>query len=230
LRLRFSDAEPVFAGDEAQVRFVLSSTASHYQIGLSWPGQDVVSASVMPNVPQQLFLPLQTPRRGWLRPGRLRLQTVYPLGIVRCWSWVDLDVQVLVYPAAVAEDYHLCSSGEAQDDGGAVVPGGDEYYALKPYREGESRSRIAWKQFAAGRGLFVREYAQWRGGDVMLDYAVVPDPDVETRLSKLCYCALQLHEQGRSFGLRLPGQPEIAIGAGEAHLRSVLTALALFPA
>ena len=54
------------------------------------------------------------------------------------------------------------------------------------------------------------------------------DPDLELRLSKLCYCACFLHAQGRAFGLSLPNQPIIAIDGGERHLRTVLAALAKF--
>jgi uncharacterized protein (DUF58 family) len=155
------------------------------------------------------------------------MQTFYPLGILRCWSWLDLDVALLVYPKPLEADYRLCSSGEG-DDGNEAVGGGDEYFSLKPYVEGESRSRIAWKQYAAGRGLFVREYADFRGGEIMLDLSVIPDPDLESRLSKLCYCALQLHEQGRVYGLRLPGKAVLDAADGDQQLHAVLLALALY--
>jgi uncharacterized protein (DUF58 family) len=228
LRLRFIDADPVFAGDVAQVRLELLSKASHQQLELSWPQQDAAMVSIQPSIPQVVLLPQQASRRGVLRPGRFRMQTFYPLGIVRCWSWLDLDVEILVYPKPEPADLQQCSSGEGDDDGGEVVAGGDEYFSLKPYVEGESRSRIAWKQFAAGRGLFVREYADLRGGKVMLDLSVVPDPDLELRLSRLCYCALQLHEEGREYGLRLPGSVVIDAAAGDQQLHVVLAALALY--
>ena len=228
LRLRFVDAEPVFAGDVAQVRFELLSTASHQQLEFSWPQQDAVLVSVQPAIPQVVLLPQQTARRGMLRPGRFRMQTFYPLGIVRCWSWLDLDVDILVYPKPEVADLRQCSSGEGDDDGGEVVAGGDEYFSLKPYVEGEPRSRIAWKQYAAGRGLFVREYADLRGGKVILDLSVMPEPDLEVRLSKLCFCALQLHEEGREYGLRLPGRAAIETAGGDKQLHAVLTALALY--
>ncbi|HQQ75380.1 MAG TPA: DUF58 domain-containing protein [Pseudomonadales bacterium] len=230
LRLRFIDAAPVLAGDEAVIRFEIASLAAHQQLELAWPEHMPVTLSVAANEPRVLLLPLHTTRRGWLRPGRLRFQTVYPLGIVRCWSWLDLGVQVLVYPAPVEADYRLCSSGQGDEDAGSIIAGGDEFFALKPYVEGEARSRIAWKQYAAGRGLFVREYAEWKGSDLMLDFSVMTDADLELRLSKLCYCARQLHQHGRAFGLLLPGAPRLAPAAGDQQLHAVLSALALYQA
>jgi len=227
LRLRFIDAEPVFSGDVVLARFELLSTALHQQLEFSWPQQESISATVHRSVPQVILLPHKTSRRGFLRPGRFRMQTFYPLGIVRCWSWLDLDVELLVYPKPEAADFHTCSSGNGEDNGG-IVAGGDEYYSLKPYAEGESLSRVAWKQYAAGRGLFVREYVDLRGGEVMLDFSMMSDPDIELRLSKLCYCALQLHEKSRAYGLKLPGKAVIEVSTGEQQLHAVLAALALY--
>jgi uncharacterized protein (DUF58 family) len=229
LQLRFVDADPVFAGEVLHARIELSAKSLRQQLVFNWPEQQAVAFTVFPDKPAMLLLPHATQKRGVMRLGRLRLQSVYPLGIVRCWSWLDLAVQAMVYPVPVEADYRFCSRGNAEE--GVVadrVVGGDEYFALKPYVTGEQNSRIAWKQFAAGRGLFVREYAEERGGEVMLDFSVMSDLDLELRLSKLCYCACFLHAQGRAFGLILPHQPAIAVDHGEPHLRAVLAALASF--
>ncbi|HSC75032.1 MAG TPA: DUF58 domain-containing protein [Pseudomonadales bacterium] len=227
LRIRFIDAEPVFSGDVAHARFELCSTASHRQLEFSWPQQESTWAAVQPSIPEVILLPQKTHRRGLLSPGRFRLQTFYPLGIVRCWSWLDLDVTFLVYPKPEEADFRQCSSSDGDEDGG-VIAGGDEYFALKSYSEGESLSRIAWKQFAAGRGLFVREYAELSGGTVMLDLSVMTEQDLEVKLSKLCYCAIKLHEAGRVYGLRLPNQTVIDAASGDQQLHLVLSALALY--
>ncbi len=228
LRIRFIDVAPVFAGDIAQARFELFSTALHQQLVFGWPLQGAVFATVQPAKPEVLLLPMQTNQRGILRPGRFRMQTVYPLGLVRCWSWLDLDVELLVYPKPEEADFRECSSGDGDEDGAAAVSGGDEYFSLKPYTEGESQSRIAWKQYAAGRGLFVREYTDMRGGEVILDLSVMQDADLEKKLSKLCYCALQLNKQGRAYGLQLPGISLIEAASGDQQLHAVLTALARY--
>ena len=229
VQLRFIDVEPVFASEVLTARIELSAASLRQQLCFNWPEQPSVSVSIFADAPTLLLLPHATKKRGMIQLGRLRLQSVYPLGVVRCWSWLDLAVQALVYPAPVEADYRFCSRGD-NEQGVAVerAVGGDEYFPLKPYTVGEANSRIAWKQFAAGRGLFVREYAEERGGEVMLDFSVMNEPDIELRLSKLCYCACFLHGQGRAFGLLLPNQPVIAVDSGEMHLRSVLTALAMF--
>ncbi len=228
LRLRFIDAEPVFAGDVVIARFELHSVALHQQLEFSWPQQESTMATVLPSISQIMLLHHKTNKRGLLRPGRFRMQTLYPLGIVRCWSWLDLDVELLIYPKPETADFLLCCSGYGDESRSEIVAGSDEYFSLKSYVEGESLSRVAWKQYAAGRGLFVREYADLRGGEIMLDLSVMSDSSIELRLSKLCYCALQLHEQSRVYGLKLPGKTVIEAAAGDQQLRAVLTALALY--
>jgi uncharacterized protein (DUF58 family) len=226
LRLRFVDAEPVFVGETAHFRFELASSAAHQQLEMFWPDQSPTLINLENTVGSYVLLQHRTLKRGVMKPGRFCLHTYFPLGMVRCWTWLDLDASVVVYPKPVEEDYRACSTGDG-DEGAMAAYGSDEYFSLKPYVEGESLSRIAWKQYAAGRGMFVRDYTELKGGSVWLDFSVMTDANIEIRLSKLCYCALQLQQLNRPFGLKLPAQT-IDVASGDAHLRSVLRALALY--
>ncbi|HQQ63946.1 MAG TPA: DUF58 domain-containing protein [Pseudomonadales bacterium] len=226
LRIRFIDAEPVFAGETASVRFEFASSSAHQQLEMFWPGQSHTMINLEKTVGSYIFLQHQTHRRGVFAPGRFCLQTYFPLGIVRCWTWLDLAANVIVYPEPQEADFHECVTGEG-DEGTVAVHGSDEYFSLKPYTEGESLSRIAWKQYAAGRGMFVRDYTELKGGSVWLDFNAMTDANTETKLSKLCYCALQLQQLNRPYGLKLPAQT-IDVATGDAHLRTVLRALALY--
>ena len=229
VQLRFVGAEPVFSGEAIHTRFSLHAISLRQKIELHWPQQPIVSVTIFPEEPSFITLTHATATRGTMQLGRLHLQSVYPLGVVRCWSWLDFGVSVLVYPKPVEADYRLCCrGGNTKEAAIEQVIDGDEYFSLKPYAVGEPNSRIAWKQYAAGRGLYVREYSEERGGEVILDFSVMNDPDLELRLSKLCYCACFLYEQGRAFGLSLPNRPDIPVASGEKHWRTVLTALALF--
>lgn len=227
LQLRFVSAEPVFAGDVAQFTVELTSASSHQQLLLGWPEASETMVSVQAGVPVYCRLSYPAPKRGVFRPGRFRLQTFFPLGVIRCWSWLDLCAEVLVYPAPLEADYRQYAGGDS-DDQGMMVAGSDDFFALRNYVTGDSLSRVAWKQYAAGRGLFVREYVDYRGSDIWLDFQAMPDPDPEVRLSKLCFCALQLAASGRPFGLRLL-QEKIEPASGDVHLKQVLRALAECP-
>lgn len=227
LRVRFVSAEPVFAGEQAQCRFELVATSSRQQLSLDWPGSPAVRVSLQAGVPAYVDVPCTALRRGVFQPGRVRLQSDFPLGLIRCWTWLDLCCEVVVYPAPVQADFRDYAQGEG-DDSGRMVAGTEDYFALRSYQPGDPLSRVAWKQFAAGRGVFVQEYVDYRGADIWLDYAVMPHADPEMRLSKLCFCVLQLGESGRLFGVSLP-QQRFAPAAGHEHVQRVLRALAVCP-
>lgn len=227
LTLRFVAAEPVYAGDVAHCLIELESSADRQQLELAFPGEAATFTSVAGREPNRARLSVTTHRRGWFQPGRFRLQSRYPLGIIRCWTWLGLDTPILVYPRPLASDDHPLSAGaaEAQD---TVAKGAEDFLSLRPYVPGDVLSGIAWKHYAAGRGLLVREQVDYHGAELWLDYRTLPDADPEIRLSKLCARALELAAIDRPFGLRLPHEV-IEPGAGDAHLRRALRALAECP-
>jgi uncharacterized protein (DUF58 family) len=115
------------------------------------------------------------------------------------------------------------------DTGGAQdgARGEEDFAGLRPYQPGDSLRRIAWKAHARGQGLHTKQYS---GTDVVshvFDWDSLPGLDAETRLAQLCRWALDAHEHGEAFGLRLPGTA-IEPNIGTAQLERCLDALALF--
>jgi len=76
LQLRFVDAEPVFAGEVLHARIELSAKSLRQQLVFNWPEQQAVAVTVFPDKPTMLLLPHETQKRGVMRLGRLRLQSV----------------------------------------------------------------------------------------------------------------------------------------------------------
>ena len=114
---------------------------------------------------------------------------------------------------------------KAGADRGQPVAGVDDFYGLRPYTRGDPLSRVSWKHQAAGHGLWIREQVDYHSEHLWLDYSSLPDADPERRLSRLCGMALHFAGENRAFGLRLP-DCRLEVGAGDAHLRQVLRALA----
>src|SRR5690606_10912210 len=104
LQLEAQRVQPVFAGDTAEFDILLKRTPKrqHHSIQLGWAGQPLTTVSLVDTEQQVAKIFHVTQRRGWLQPGRLLIQTVYPLGLLRAWSWVDLDLWALVYPRPIA--------------------------------------------------------------------------------------------------------------------------------
>ncbi|MFW6092509.1 MAG: DUF58 domain-containing protein [Pseudomonadota bacterium] len=165
-------------------------------------------------------------RRGYLRPGRLLVETRYPLGLLRAWTWVDLDIRALVYPRPLFEPLPDAAVGR-RDEGELIDPHGSEDFTdIKAYRPGDPVKHIMWRSYARGDELVVKCYESFLEPRLWLDLDAVAG-DLETRLSRLTGQALRATRLGREFGVRLGGR-EIKPGTGEVHLEGVLRELALY--
>lgn len=230
LLLSAGAAPAVFVGEQA--RFVLrleSVGRAHQAIALGWSPVALQTVHVPGAGFHEVELNHPTHVRGWLRAPRIRVESCFPLGILRAWSEVDLGQSVLVYPQPLVGELPALSSTSVdnQDQGTqAHGQGVDDYQGLKPYQPGDSWRRLHWKAYSRGQGLLVKEFASLEGREPCLDFQALGG-DVEQRLSRLCYWVLELTQRQQAFALRLPGQ-WLGIDSGEAHCQACLRALALF--
>lgn len=223
-------AEPVFAGEYAEVELLLSTGEgkNHDALNLGWEKNHFVQVSLIDVTQQRLKVSVKATKRGLFNPGRLTLDTVYPLGIIRSVSYLDLDIAILVYPQPVCHAGLTSLQGDATDGQySSTRRGSDEFSHLRDYQPGASLKQVAWKQLAKGRGLQVKEYADYVSQHHWLDWDHLPGLGMDERLSTLCYWALVLEKRGDDYGLRIPGI-EVTPGTGEQHRQKILTALALY--
>lgn len=180
-----------------------------------------------PDTAQELRLHLPVQVRGWHRPGRLRIDSVYPLGLLRCWTWVDLDLRALVYPdpAGVAEP--TASALESQAGLNVSGSGDDEFSGIRDYRIGDSPRRVYWKGVARGQEIQSKDYASTVSDTRWLEWEQFSGLSQERRLSALCYWVLDYHRREVDFGLRLPGT-ELPPAQGDRQRDMALRALALY--
>ena len=185
----------VFAGEAARLRVRLESRGrAHEAIALGWPPADLLQHDVVAQGSVECELGVQTLRRGWLHPGRLRVESRFPLGLLVAWSHVDLDQAVLVYPRPLEGELPLAAAGREDDEQAGLVTqgqGSDDFQGLRTYQPGDSRKRLHWKAYSRGQGLLVKDFAAQTGRDLLLDFDVLSG-DLESRLSLLCHWVLVL--------------------------------------
>jgi uncharacterized protein (DUF58 family) len=141
---------------------------------------------------------------------------------------VSLNLECLVYPAPVP--YRSALHPENAEPGAGELKsatGAEDFEGLKPYQPGESLRHIAWKAYSRGRGLMLKSFSGRAGASVMLSWRHTPGSDAEQRLSRLCHGVMQADRRNLTYGLVLPNRT-IAAGAGPAHKRACLKALALY--
>lgn len=228
LRLKAMRGHPSFAGENAQFDLQLScrGQCARRALTLAWPGQgEIRLPKLSGRVELKLFYPAG--QRGWLRPPRLKLESEYPLGLVRAWTWVELEWAALIYPRpqAVALPAAVTTSSDGRELRASAA--GEEFYAFRAYQPGDSLRRVLWKSYARGGALQTLQFAEAVDERLWLDFDSFGG-DAEQRLRGLCYWVLTLSGRDRSFGLRLPGQ-ELVPATGPGHRDSALRMLALFP-
>lgn len=230
LTLIAGHAAPCFAGERLQLPLWLQADRrGHQAVLLGFPDQPAQQASVAAGERQALHLSLPARQRGPLQTGRLRLDSRYPLGLFNTWSWVRLEFRGLVYPRPETVPFvFLAGDGGEQLSGAPSAQSGEQdFQGLRPYRQGDSMRRIAWKQLARGKGLVSKDFDHDEGATCWLDWAALAGVPTETRLSRLCGWVLQAHQQGWRYGLRLPGE-EFSPDNSEGHRDRCLRALALY--
>ena len=187
---------------------------------------------------QIIRLPVQTHTRGQLELPRLKIKTVYPLGIMRAWSYVYFARSAWVYPKPETFDWQAQYAIVSQEDlptGGQYRQGQDDFERLDNYIEGESLARVSWGHVARGQGMFTKHFADPVGHEQTLDYADMPAAHHEQKLAQMAYGALKLGELGVPFNMRLPNDMPFdkysaaTMGEGEAFAQTCLLRLAKAP-
>jgi uncharacterized protein (DUF58 family) len=229
LRVHPATTEPEFAGREARFGYRIDNPALQVRYGVALQWQD--SEPVYADIPAKGFADLQllipAPRRGLLRPGRLRLHTCFPLGLFRAWSWVEFDEACLIYPPPRGERVLPGQRGVAAGVGAwSEGHGGEDYAGLRSYAPGDSPRHVAWKALARMDELMVKQFNEPTGSELWLEWDGLAPAGGEDRLAQLCQWVLKGAAQGLCYGLRLPGTV-IGPGQGDGHRRRCLEALAL---
>jgi len=221
--------EAAFVGEEAafSVRLRAGSRRGHEAIRLSWGRAlpQFVDLIECDETAATLLLPVN--RRGHYRPRRLKLETWFPLGLLRAWSWIDLDMAVMVYPAPIACDYpQRVSDGRAEGER-LAGDGSDDFDGLRVYRPGDSPRQIAWRSYARSGELHSKQFVARRSQAQWLEWNAFAGLALEERLGRLCYWVRRMSEQRQSYGLRLPGL-ELRPEQGREQEQRCLEALALY--
>lgn len=231
LRIRAGNAPHCFAGDNVALPIFLSANKRvHESLYLAFANTEGVLVRVSAKEELEVRLHYHAQQRGRLNVERIAIESRFPLGLFRAWSWVKLDFHGLVYPKPEPSAMLFAEgSGLEQKDGEQALNarGEQDFYGLRNYQPGDSLKRIAWKQVAQGKGMISKEFAQPSHAQCVFSYQSLAQYPVETRLSRLCAWLLDAEAQGWQYGLEMP-QQNFALNSGAEHLQQCLTALAIF--
>jgi len=233
LRLLPGRAAAVFAGQPAafEVRLQNSRGSERPDIRMRLTGNEEVEVDLPAATTQSMTLHIRAVRRGRLALPRFRLSTHYPLGLLRAWCYVELEMDLLVYPVPGSamplkgDAVHISDDHKQSNAGNSS--GSDDYIGMRQYREGDTLKQINWKTYAREQGLHTNLFTVSSARHYWLEWDALLGMETEERLSTLCRGVVDASELQHEYGLRLPGM-EIKPASGESHRHRCLAALALF--
>lgn len=229
LKITAVSAGKAFAGEVVAftIRLASSNRRQYYALQLEWQG--VMERVESIDSPLEITVFLRSEARGRFQPPRLKITTFYPLGILRAWTWLDLDLTAIIYPKPIASDVLPSGSGTSEEaiNSRQKKAGIEDFESLKDFQAGDPLAHVSWKHLARGQGMLVKTYSEPVAGSNMLDYQALQGMDKENRLSRLAWWVERLTEQQQPFALKLPHKT-ISTAIGPQHKEACLTALALF--
>lgn len=222
-------AESVFKGDAAAVELCFSQVRARRreQVSLSFEGgaPQMITLGKAGDTFVTVLAP--TTRRGYLEPGLLTVESVYPVGLMRVWTYIRFRFDAAVFPVPVPDQSRSSNRRGAGESHYSGTSGSEDYVGLKTFEAGESLRHIAWKQYAREQGLWSKQYGDPVDSRLWIDWDDYVGMDSEQRLSRMTWQVCESETTGKVYGLRLPGT-ELSPSQGLAHRQSALRCLALY--
>lgn len=227
LVLKSGHSSEIYANETCQIPIYLSNSLDRNTLTFSFIMQPEITLELAAGQ-DKVMVPFKARRRGRVNPQRLMLKSYFPLGLLRCWTHVDLAIELLVYPAAIETYVPLLQRDEHSDDQKKHHVEQDDFAGIRDYIQGESISRISWKHVARNQHKLVsKQFSGHEQSLYWLSLNQLSGKDTEIKLGKLAHAVDYYSGQNVRFGLEL-NKTRIAPGQGEAHRKACLEALALW--
>lgn len=192
LSFSFRTAPYYLASETQHVMLSLQRTDPVYNLELQLPSAEKIILN-LPKGQAEIRPDIGSLPRGVHNVPALKVQTRFPFGIVRCWSWLSPSLSMTVCPAPDTRpltEYPRTTqtpiTDGADDLFSKATPQSEDGLLQDPrtFEDGDLPSRIDWKRFAATRELLIRDFSAPNTGDVLLQASM--DMEKEAALSYLC--------------------------------------------
>jgi uncharacterized protein (DUF58 family) len=207
ITIKALNAGEVFAGERVRFSFLIkrNNQRERYAIRIGWSDETFAEISLRDNDERIVDLFLMANKRGWLRPGRVLLETYYPLGLLRAWTWLEFDISALVYPQPSQALRQIDVADSESDGKGRELPyGQDDFDSLRDYQPGDSLRRIFWPAVARGQQPQIKIWKDYADESCLFSWDDYPHLNPEQRLSALCHDVLLAAGRKDVYALKLP--------------------------
>ena len=198
-------------GADLQLDFYFSQ--AHKKSRYLWLKADDQLHKLALNETKQSFqLRFVADRRGQFHYPMIQIFSVYPFGLVRAWTYLNLQSFSWVAPkssTALSENKNTHHRFE-QDV--------DEFRELKAFTEGQSLQAVSWKHAARGQGLYLKVFEQYQEQhEIEIHYEHMPSTSHEEKLSLMMGLVEQCDHLNCAYSLYLP-HAQLPSASGEKQL------------
>ncbi len=220
----------VFAGTPGHIDVTLNNTQQRARHGIKISSAQSTPPLVHPESDSNEHVRINTPTqtRGIYKPGRLTLQSDWPIGLWTCWTYLHADHNAFVYPTPEADPPPLPTLGDsdAKDRHKQALAG--DVSGLRDYQPGDSMGSIAWKSSARTPGLQSRTFeSETASTNTVLSLEHTGLTGLEAQLSRLCAWVLLAETQHTDYAVQL-NTLSIPQGRGQQHRAHALEALSIY--
>jgi hypothetical protein len=171
LQVEVDIASYYFSGERHYIRLVLRKQQPAYNLTLHTDGETI--ALDMSSGATSLMVPVGDFTRGIHAIPSIKIQTLFPFGIARAWSWLHPPGELVVAPkpneqAAARYPRGNPAMASASDKKRQQNNFADELGDLRDYQDSDPPARIDWNRYAATRETMVREHGLDTQGEVLL--------------------------------------------------------------
>ncbi len=225
---------PVFAGQEAYFPLLIDNRMGITRLSLKIEGhkKNKNNSTLFINIEKSkqgiIYYPQKTLQRGIVKAHRLIISTEYPIGLFKSWSYFESGESCLVYPSPIGQKTMPLSLIDDEKAEVGIQTGVDDFAGFRKYHPGDPINSIAWKAFAREQGLLVKLFSGKGNESLILSWESVSHiPDIEGRLSQLCFWVLIADREGLQYSLTVPGS-DVKPSYGKQHKERCLEILAWF--
>jgi uncharacterized protein (DUF58 family) len=220
-------ATPTFARTPGTLRVTLQNDAEFHRYGIEItpPDGKPTSRGILSHGQVQIDAPVDAPTRGIVRIERFQVSCTYPFGLFRAWSWIHMPIEMVVYPRPNGALPMPADAGNKAGTRSRAHSGSDEWLGLRPFRDGDSPRQVAWKAYARGAPLLVKEYTAMGADLRVFDFRQLENLALEARLEQLARWVVDAETHGERYGLIIPPH-ELEPDSGPQHRHQCLAALA----
>ena len=169
-------------------------------------------------------------KRGPLQITSCRLATSFPFGFYYKTKTIPLSIDMVIFPAL--HPVQLPPKNESIQEGeGTLQTRGEELYAVREFRPGDTLSSVHWKSSAKTGNLRVKEFQSTNEQSYTI-FLNVKEPGsnktvevLEERVSKAASLIYHLIERGNEVSLKTEDM-QTEFGKSETHLRELMYILA----